>query len=239
MPTIYDRRFLPVKLILFDIDSTLVSVARPVIDALPRRLLADALDYHEPIEGFELHGKTDPQIIRELRAIAGANGDGEAEDLRVMEGMIIEHWQAHLNVQTVELLPGVESLLDDLVARDDVALGVLTGNLEVSAHLKLSIHGLGRFFPFGAYGSDAERRVELPPIALDRARAHYRSPMAFERTLIIGDSHRDIECARAWGIRALAVATGSLDIDTLRSHGPDAAVETLLDRSYLDTFLDD
>ncbi|HVK40587.1 MAG TPA: HAD hydrolase-like protein [Candidatus Kapabacteria bacterium] len=242
MPTIYDRRFLPVKLILFDIDSTLVSVARPVIQSLTRRLLGEALDYHEALEGYELHGKTDRQIIRELREIAGDatdGGGGNGDVGSAMERMIVEHWRDHLNEETVELMPGVTALLDDLDARDDVALGLLTGNLEESAHLKLAIHDLDRYFPFGAYGSDSERRVELPPIALDRARMHHGIAIEYDRTLIVGDSHRDIECARAWGIRALAVATGSLDLDTLRSHGPDAAVESLLDRTYLDTFLDD
>lgn len=225
------------KLILFDIDSTLVSVDRAVTRELTRWLLAEALDYHEALESFELHGKTDRQIIRELREIAGAASDTEAPDVDLMERMIVEHWREHLTPATVTLLPGVRPLLEDLGRRHDVALGVLTGNLEESAGLKLSIHDLAGYFPFGAYGSDSDRRIDLPPIALQRARAHHGRELEFSSTLIIGDSHRDIECARPWGIRTLAVATGSLDIEALRSHGPDAAVESLLDRSYLDTFL--
>jgi phosphoglycolate phosphatase len=225
-----------VKLILFDIDSTLVSVDRDVSSELTRWLMAEVLDYHEPLDGFELHGKTDRQIIRELRAIAGAGAGSTIEGER-MESMIVEHWRSHLTRETVRLMPGVQALLDDLDTRDDVALGVLTGNLEESARIKLAVHALERYFPFGAFGSDAERRVDLPPIALERARAHLGADLGYSSTIIVGDSHRDIECARAWGIRTLAVATGSLDVETLRAHNPDAAVESLLDRSYLDTFL--
>jgi phosphoglycolate phosphatase-like HAD superfamily hydrolase len=232
---IYYRVHFTMKLILFDIDSTLVRVARPVIRELTRTLLA-AVDHHEPLDAYELHGKTDRQVIRELRAVAGVDAD-TGPDAHAMERLIIAFWHTHLSRDTVELLPGVVALLEDLRARGDVALGVLTGNLEEGARLKLAIHGLDEYFRFGAYGSDADNRIDLPPIALRRARAAYGVPFESSSTLVVGDSNRDIDCARAWGLRTLAVATGSLDVQTLREHGPDAAVETLLDRSYLDTFL--
>jgi phosphoglycolate phosphatase len=224
-----------VKLILFDIDSTLVRVSRRVTHELTTALLA-AIDYHETLESYELHGKTDRQVIRELCDVAGVAADA-GPDRSSLEELIVRHWHAHLGRETLALMPGVVPLLDDLAARDDVALGVLTGNLEEAAWLKLAVHDLARYFPFGAFGSDAEHRVDLPPIALERARAHHRASFEYSSTLIVGDSHRDIECARAWGIRVLTVATGSLDVEALRSHGPEAVVDTLLDRSYLDTFL--
>jgi phosphoglycolate phosphatase len=231
----YNRSRFPLKLILFDIDSTLVRVERTVIAALLRDLLA-AVDHHAPIEDFDVHGKTDRQILRELRELAGVGGDHDA-DRDAMERLIIDHWRAHLDATTVELMPGVVPLLEDLSRRDDVALGLLTGNLEEAAWLKLDIHELSHYFRFGAFGSDSERRNDLPPIALQRAADAHGRRFDVASTLIIGDSNRDIECAAAWGIRSLAVATGSLDADALRSHGPDAVVDTLDDRTYLDTFL--
>jgi phosphoglycolate phosphatase len=223
------------KLILFDIDGTLISVRRATNRAVIRDLVFRGLDRDTDLPDLELHGKTDRQIMRELCASAGC--DGEPERIALMESILLENWERHLSAETVELLPGVVDLLERLALRDDVRLALLTGNLEPAARMKLAPHDLNRFFPIGSFGSDAAARDELPPIALERARSHWGDAFDYGDTMIVGDSHRDISCARAWGIRSLAVATGVLTSAELSDHLPDDLCESLLEEDVIDQFI--
>jgi len=126
----------------------------------------------------------------------------------------------------MELLPGVLELLESLADRPDVTLGLLTGNWEAGARIKLSRFGLNRFFPFGAFGSDATDRDDLPPVALERAAEHTGQAFRPEEALIIGDSVHDVGCARAHGIPVLAVATGRTAAKELQRAG---AVQVVTD----------
>ena len=114
------------------------------------------------------------------------------------------------------MLPGVRELLDRLSARDDVLLSLLTGNYEAVARLKLKRAGIGQYFTSGqgAFGSDCEDRAALPAIARRRA-GEVGRPYPREKALVIGDTPRDIACARADGIRCVTVATGPYGIDQL------------------------
>ncbi|MES1211361.1 MAG: HAD family hydrolase, partial [Acidobacteriota bacterium] len=127
----------------------------------------------------------------------------------------------------MQLLPGVLELLESLAARPDVTLALLTGNWEAGARIKLSRFGLNRFFPFGAFGSDATDRDDLPPVALGRAERHTGRPFRPEEALIIGDSIHDVGCARAHGIPVLAVATGRTSAKELRKAGAKQVVTDL------------
>ena len=111
---------------------------------------------------------------------------------------------------SAHLAPGVPELLDLLAARDDVDLALLTGNLECVARLKVDRAGIGRHFARGegAYGSDSEDRTDLPEIARARHARPDGTPYPREQTVIIGDTPRDIACARADGIHVIAIATG-------------------------------
>src|SRR5262249_33573632 len=122
-----------------------------------------------------------------------------------------------------KLVPGVVELLGWLAGRSDATLSLVTGNYEAVARLKLSRAGVGGYFHpgQGAFGSDSEDRVALPPLA--RRRAGGRGPPhPRDRTIVIGDTPRDIACAHADGIRVFAVATGPYAVDDLG--GADAAV---------------
>jgi phosphoglycolate phosphatase len=125
------------------------------------------------------------------------------------------------------LAPGVERVLGDLAAREGVRLSLVTGNLEAVARLKLERAGLGGFFAAGqgGFGSDAEDRTELPPIARRRAGDDgVGYPRA--RTVVVGDTPNDIACARADGVRCVAVATGPFGADALGA--ADAVVDGLV-----------
>jgi phosphoglycolate phosphatase len=220
------------KLILFDIDGTLVNVDAGVTRGAIREVLAGGLGHD-----VELHGKTDRQIMLELCEALGHGADDAHARLDAMERILVGHWERHLDPGNVTLLPGVVELLDRLSVTDGVMLGLLTGNVETAARLKLAPHDLNRYFSFGSFGSDAVSRADLPPIALRRASRIAGRELAFERTLIVGDSHRDIACARAWGIRAMAVATGVLSAQALREHAPDALCDSLLESDYIFDFI--
>jgi phosphoglycolate phosphatase len=164
----------------------------------------------------EAAGRTDGAIIRDL--LLGAGVDDAAVDARagdVWLRAVAAYERLCPPDLSAKVAPGVPELLDALAARpDEFRLSLVTGNLEPVARLKLDRAGLGHYFPAGqgGFGSDHESRAELPPIA--RARAS-DPPWPRERTVVIGDTPRDIACARADGVRVAAVATGPFAVTAL------------------------
>jgi phosphoglycolate phosphatase-like HAD superfamily hydrolase len=127
-------------------------------------------------------------------------------------------------------MPGIFELLDALEARDDVVLGLLTGNLARGAHAKLGAAGIDPDrFRVGAYGSDHELRGELPAVAQRRAREQLGLSFSGRDIVVIGDTPADLHCGGAIGCRAIGVATGMYSVDDLREHRPAAAFQNLAD----------
>jgi phosphoglycolate phosphatase len=226
-------------LLLFDIDGTLVSGATDAHrDAMHEALHAvhgvDAtLVMGRPLAPA---GRTDPEIARAILLDAGISAeriDDRADDVR-------EHCcRAYVRLCPEDLsdtvLPGVATVLERLSARPEAKLGLLTGNYEVVARLKLARAGLGRQFPGGqgAFGSDAEDRAALPAIARRRAGV-VGIPHPRPQTIVIGDTPRDIACARADDVRCVAVATGPFAPEQLRD-----ADAVAVDAGELGQLLDD
>jgi phosphoglycolate phosphatase len=160
----------------------------------------------QPDHRLEAAGRTDLDIARQLALLGGVGPerfDAGRDDFRA--AAVEAYARLCEDDLSAHVAPGVTETLEALAAREDVRLAVLTGNLEPIAHLKLARAGLGGFFARGqgGFGSDHEDRTELPAIARARAGGYPR-----EQTLIIGDTPRDIACARADGLRCIAVATG-------------------------------
>jgi phosphoglycolate phosphatase-like HAD superfamily hydrolase len=130
----------------------------------------------------------------------------------------------------VRLYPGVRELIEALVARADAVVGLLTGNIEAGARIKLRSTGLWPHFRLGAYGSDDADRTRLPRVAAGRAEALVGRAFGGPDTVIIGDTPRDIGCARAFGARAIAVATGWHSVEDLATHRPDRVFADFSDR---------
>lgn len=228
------------RLVLFDIDGTLVRVQREVGRRIIRDVLRRVTGYTDPIEfpeSYRFHGRTDRMIFADLAAMIGISREDSACMFPAFETALLNAWSGTLNVENVRLLPGIGDLLVQLSRDDNLVLGLLTGNIEPGARAKLEPHDLNRYFPFGAFGSDGLERHELPPIALERANRLNGNRFTYDDAVIIGDSHRDIECARAWGIRALAVATGGPTMDELQEYRPDALMETLEDQDAVFRFI--
>lgn len=129
----------------------------------------------------------------------------------------------------VEVLPGVPDLIAGLHERDDVQLGLLTGNLEPLAYRKLDAAGLAGYFPFGAFGSDHADRYQLPPIAVERAQAFTGRRFEGSDVVIIGDTEHDIGCGRDIGAFSVAVCTGRFDRACLSAFGADILFDRLDD----------
>jgi phosphoglycolate phosphatase-like HAD superfamily hydrolase len=130
----------------------------------------------------------------------------------------------------VEAKPGVKALLAGLAADSRVTLGLLTGNIEPNARLKLAPLDANRYFPFGAFGSDHEDRRRLPEVAVARALAATGAAFAGGEIVIVGDSIHDVLCGRHLGVRAVAVATGKTTEEALRAVEPHALLASFADR---------
>ena len=216
------------RLVLFDIDDTLLS-ASGVSARTFEGALREVFDTAGDIAGFEYSGKTDPQIVRELMRGAGFS-DAEIEKRRPLAlERYLERLAAALRPDDVQAKPGVRALLEALESETEVTLGLLTGNLEPTARLKLSPLDANRFFAFGAFGSDHEDRYQLPRIALERARAAVGIAFEGRQVVIVGDSIHDVLCGRDLGVRAVAVTTGKTQPERLSAVGPDALLADFSD----------
>jgi phosphoglycolate phosphatase-like HAD superfamily hydrolase len=205
-------------LVLFDIDGTLLQGAHEVHRAALHAALREVHGIDVSRAGrVEAAGRTDGAIARDILLGAGVSAtriDERADDVR--EATCREYALRCPPDMSSFLAPGVPGLLGGLATREGVRLALLTGNFEPVARLKLERAGIGRHFARGqgAFGSDSEDRAELPPIARRRAGADGRA-YPRERTVVVGDTPRDIACARADGVRCLAVATGPFRADQL------------------------
>ena len=221
-------------IVLFDIDGTLLWS-----DGAGRRAIHVALT--EVFGGIgptdhRFDGKTDKQIVRELMTLAGH--DHEVIDERMDRALTIYVRELHSALRDPahppKRLPGVPELLDALDARDDVILGLLTGNVAPGADAKLRAVGIDPArFRVTAFGSDHEDRPALPPIAQQRAGELFGAHIAGERFVVIGDTPADMTCGRGIGARAIGVATGRYGVDELLSHGATAAFPDLSDTAAL------
>jgi phosphoglycolate phosphatase-like HAD superfamily hydrolase len=222
------------RLILFDIDGTLLWTDGAGRRAIHRALLAEA-GMAGPIDDYRFDGKTDPQIVRELLTLAGHPEAATPDRIAAVCRRYVETLQEELvrAPEGTRLLPGVAALLSALESHESegrAMVGLLTGNLKAGADLKLRAAGVdpGRF-AVGAYGSDSGRRAELPAIAAQRATELLRRPFAGVDLVIIGDTPDDVACGRPIGARSVAVATGYYDTIALRAAGATHVFESLAD----------
>jgi phosphoglycolate phosphatase len=214
------------RLFLFDIDGTLVDCGRQGRNVFKQALL-DVFGTAGACDAYDFSGRTDSRIVLDLLTGAGLPEEEVLAGLPRLQELYLTELDRVLHRDGMELLPGVLELLESLADRPDVTLGLLTGNWEAGARIKLSRFGLNRFFPFGAFGSDATDRDDLPPVALEKAARHTGRPFRPEEALIIGDSVHDVGCARAHGIPVLAVATGRTTAKELQRAGAKQVVTDL------------
>ncbi len=213
-------------LILWDIDGTILQSGGAGMKAL-RAALQAVFGVSGSLEGIEFAGRTDPWIMRQIFSRFGI--EETPENLASYVDGYIAALPGTLATSGARVLPGVLEILVRATGHPGVAQGLLTGNLRRGAQAKLGFHGLWEHFPIGAFGDDSGVRNELGPHALRRARGHWGVDFPAERVWVVGDTPHDIRCARAFGARVLAVATGSSSVPDLAAHNPDAVLEHLGD----------
>jgi phosphoglycolate phosphatase len=209
------------RLFLFDIDGTLVTAGGAGRVALTRALPA-VYGTTGPIDTYDFRGRTDPRIIWDLMTAAGLDeGVIRAKMAACFDAYVAELDALIGDGARVKIMPGIGEVVKALAVRDDAVVGLLTGNIEAGARVKLRPTGLWPLFRLGAFGSDDVDRRKLPGIACERARRIAGHAFAFEQVTIIGDTPLDVDCARACGAVAVAVATGFHPAEDLTACAPD------------------
>lgn len=216
------------KLLLFDIDGTLLISGGAGNRAL-NRALQRQYGISRAMESIIPDGKTDPAIIREIFQ-KNLQREPNIEEIENLCHMYLDNLRDEIQISSgYRLLPGVLPLLERAGKRSDLLMGLLTGNLERGAELKLGRSQLNRFFLFGGFGSDSEDRGEIAKMAVLRGREYAGEQIPLDRIFVIGDTVFDIQCARTVGAKALAVATGSTSFEELSFHRPDYLMENFSD----------
>ena len=216
-------------LILFDIDGTLTRTQNGFVPF--NRAILDTFSVAGDIRSVFPDGMTDPHILEEIFARAGAAMAISGEQLNQFANNLRRNYAAALGdgTTTIRALAGVPELLDQLSAHGKFPQGVVTGNFEATARIKLEAAGLVRHLSLGAYASDSSHRPDLPPIAKRRWENGSGRAIRSDACVIVGDTPKDLEAARANGMKCVLVGTGRHPIEELRYHAPDAAITDLTD----------
>lgn len=220
-------------LILFDIDGTLIDSGEAGSRSLNlsfKELFSIVNAFH----GISMAGKTDTQIMKEGLLNHGISVDGNFE---VVINTYLKYLQQEVHNNRRHMKPGIYEVLERLSLTRDIQIGLLTGNIEPGARIKLEPFKLNKFFPTGAFGSDDEDRNKLLPIAINRFEEICRRKISTDECIVIGDTPRDVYCAKICGATCMGVATGPYSIDELVEAGADYVVKDLSNYNNLLQFL--
>jgi phosphoglycolate phosphatase-like HAD superfamily hydrolase len=223
------------QIVLFDIDGTLITSGRAGARGMDAAFLA-LYGVTGALKGVSLAGRTDHAIVSDVMRAIGREPTREA--VRHLRDTYLEHLPREMAIPHPDnrVLPGVHAVLDVLATRDDIAVGLLTGNFERGAAIKLGHFDLWRRFAFGAFGDDHVNRRDLVPLALQAA-ARAGAEVPVSQVVVIGDTPLDIDCARHHSVRSVGVATGMFGRDALVSAEADLVLDTLADTDAVMNFL--
>lgn len=217
------------RLVLFDIDETMISSDGAGRRAISR-VLKDRYDIDPATIKLSMSGKTDPQILNEIMSEAGI----AKTEIDAKIPSLIEEYLVHLETEIREtkhyiVHDGIPEILTALQAMENAYLGLLTGNVERGARMKLERFKLNHHFPLGAYGSDSSSRLDLPHVAKLRADEHFKLSFEPREIVVIGDSIFDVLCAKHYGAVSLAVNSGRTTREELEAQSPDHLFTSLAD----------
>lgn len=220
------------KLLLFDIDGTLIDTGGAGSRSL-NITFEELFSIKNAFIDISMAGKTDIQIMKE--GIAKYNLPYEKDILIKIVDTYIRNLSIQIRNNNRHIKPGVRELLELLSLQNgNYSIGLLTGNIEKGARIKLEPFNLNQYFRSGAFGSDDEDRNKLLPIATERYTRILNKPVKFEECIIVGDTPRDVYCAKPYGAKCIGVATGPYSYDALLKAGADFVMKDLSD---INTFL--
>ncbi len=213
--------------VLFDIDGTLLAsggAGKAALESAFTDVFGIALRVQIPYSG-----RTDRAIGRDLLRLHDV--DPSDENWHRLLARYLARLPDSLNSHQGRVLPGILALLETLQKREDVALGLLTGNVHAGARVKLGHYGLFEHFAFGGFGDHHFDRDDVAREALAAVQTHVHPQMPVERIWVIGDTPLDVRCARAIGAKVAAVATGLHSVEQLRETAPDVTLADFADPS--------
>lgn len=217
------------RLILFDIDGTLIDSGGAGVRSLDLAF-RKVFSVLNAFQGISMAGKTDTQIIKEGLIKHGLSMDGNFD--AIIEAYLL-YLREEIRNDGKHTKPGIYEILEQLNPMEDIGLGLLTGNLEQGARIKLEPFDLNKYFPSGAFGSDDEDRNKLLPFAVNRFEEMFDKRIDIEKSIVIGDTPRDVECAHIYGAVCIGVATGPYSIDELTEAKADYVLKDLSDHMGL------
>jgi phosphoglycolate phosphatase len=216
-----------IEAVLFDIDGTILVTGGAGAVAW-QRAFRELHGVDADINEHTHAGMTDPEIAAIVfREVIGREGSS-VERAEAIAGYLSHLQQAVEESDGYRVMPGTEELLPRL-AGEGILLGLVTGNIEAAAHIKLARADLNRFFAFGGYGSDSSDRTELTRKAVDRGGRVAGKELDPAATIAVGDTPRDVKAGHGAGIKVVGVATGSYTVDDLTRAGADWALENVLE----------
>ncbi len=230
----------PSRLVLFDIDGTLLHSAG-CGHAATELAITEVFGTLGTLDLVSFAGRTDWGILLEALQPAGITADQIRDSLPRYDRVLSRTISRIIGDFPVKPCPGAPEVVAELRRSPNVVIGLVTGNMEGIISFKLRAAGYDPSdFEVGAFGSEGWQRAMLPPLAVERAQALSGRRFSGKQIVVVGDTPEDIACAASVGGRTIAVATGPFTTDQLRPHQPDYLFETLADTpSVLAAILDD
>jgi phosphoglycolate phosphatase len=209
-----------IKLLLFDIDGTLIRTAGAGKKAMERSF-EKVYGTQDGLQGIQLMGRTDPSILNE--ALNNHNLRWEKKEVEQFKKYYFQFLKEEIELPRTgkRICVGVPSLLESLGYRSEFILALLTGNWRYSAFLKLRYFGIAKYFTIGAFADDSHKREDLVPLVLKRFKKDRGINIPNKNVYVIGDTPLDIQCAKPYGVRTIAVATGFHGVKELEKEEPD------------------
>lgn len=216
-------------LMLFDIDGTLVQGAKCHYQAY-----IEGVKKFYGMEGYvhsvNAAGKSDKLILREILTLGGLTTEEIQSDFQNCLNYMTDYYLKNVQYENIHVFDGTVELLEEL-KRKNVLLGLVTGNLEPIAHAKLGRAGLDSYFSFGGFGSDNADRSLMVKKALSIAKNQFG--FNGDKIFVVGDTPRDVEAAKAYNLKTIAVATGMYSVKELRDCGADYVIENFKNRDKI------
>jgi len=224
------------KILLFDIDGTIIrskraGYSRIVYTNIVNKVFGSSLDTNL-LPDFS--GMTDKEIFNQVCFLLNIKPENHSVEMNKIWDLMHEDMQNNLN-NSHELILGIDKILEKLQHNKNLHCSLLTGNIQKTAFTKLNSFGVGKYFSSGAFGDDSHNRNELPRFAFDRIKSEYNLDFQKEKSIIIGDSPKDIECAKTNGLKVIAMGTGSFSSIELKKFDPDYVLD---DYTNQQNFLD-